>query len=155
MAQEGTAMVERNAPRRADHAWFRPVTARWMDNDVYGHVNNAHYYSYFDTVINRYLIEQGGLDVRSSPVVGFVVSSACDFFRPVAYPDDLEVGLRVDRIGRSSAHYGVALFTAGDDSARAAGRVVHVFVDRGTTRPVEIPDPIRRALEAIAARSGP
>jgi acyl-CoA thioester hydrolase len=145
MAQEGTAMVEKNAPRRADHAWFRPVTARWMDNDVYGHVNNAHYYSYFDTVINRYLIERGGLDVRSSPVVGFVVSSACDFFRPVAYPEDLEVGLRVDRIG----------FTAGDDSARAAGRVVHVFVDRGTTRPVEIPDPIRRALEAIAARTGP
>jgi acyl-CoA thioester hydrolase len=148
-------MVERNAPRRADHAWFRPVTARWMDNDVYGHVNNAHYYSYFDTVINRYLIERGGLDFRSSPVVGFVVSSACDFFRPVAYPDDLEVGLRVDRIGRSSAHYGVALFTTGDDSARAAGRVVHVFVDRGTTRPVEIPVPIRRALEAIAARTGP
>ena len=143
-------MLEKNAPRRADHAWFCPVTARWMDNDVYGHVNNAHYYSYFDTVINRYLIERGGLDIRSSPVVGFVVSSACDFFRPVAYPQDLEIGLRVDRVGRSSVTYGVGLFAAGDGVARAAGTLVHVFVERGASRPVEIPDPIRRALEAIA-----
>jgi acyl-CoA thioester hydrolase len=143
-------MVDEVAPRRADYAWFRPVTARWMDNDVYGHVNNAHYYSYFDTVINRYLIERGGLDIHASPVVGFVVSSACDFFRPVAYPDDFEVGLRVERIGRSSVLYGVAAFTGSDDAARAAGTVVHVFVDRGAARSVEIPEPIRRALEAIA-----
>jgi acyl-CoA thioester hydrolase len=148
-------MADQVAPRRADYEWFRPVTARWMDNDVYGHVNNAHYYSYFDTVINRYLVERGRLDIHASSVVGFVVSSACDFFRPVAFPDDLEVGLRVDRTGRSSAHYGVALFAAGDDAARAAGRVVHVFVDRETSRPVEIPDPIRRALEAIDAGSEP
>jgi acyl-CoA thioester hydrolase len=145
-------MGDKVAPRRADYGWFRPVTSRWMDNDAYGHVNNAHYYSYFDTVINRYLIEQGGLDVEGSPVVGFVASSSCDFFRPVAYPEDLEVGLRVDRIGRTSVRYGVAAFAQGDPVARAAGAVVHVFVDRGASRPVEIPLPLRRALEAIEAR---
>lgn len=143
-------MATKSSPRRADYAWFRPVTTRWMDNDAYGHVNNAHYYSYFDTVINQYLIERGGLDIHASPVVGFVVSSSCDFFRPVAYPDGLEVGLRVDGTGKSSVHYGVALFAAGDDAARAAGKVVHVFVDRGTSKPVPIPEPIRLALEAIA-----
>ena len=144
-----SAMADKVAPRRADYAWFRPVTPRWMDNDVYGHVNNAHYYAYFDTVVNRYLIEAGGLDIHAGKVVGYVVSSACDFFRPVAYPDDLEVGLRVNRIGRSSVRYGLGLFAVGDDAARAAGAVVHVFVDRATSRPVDVPGPLRRALEAI------
>ena len=144
-----SAMADKVAPRRADYAWFRPVTPRWMDNDVYGHVNNAHYYAYFDTVVNRYLIEAGGLDIRSGPVVGYVVSSTCDFLRPVAYPDDLEVGLRVNRIGTSSVRYGLGLFAVGDDAARAAGTVVHVFVDRATSRPVDVPGPLRRALEAI------
>lgn len=148
-------MVTKVSARRADYAWFRSITSRWMDNDVYGHVNNAHYYSYFDTVINQYLIERGGLDPHSSPVVGFVVSSSCDFFRPVAYPDGLEVGLRVDRTGKSSVHYGVALFAAGDDAARAAGMVVHVFVDRATSTPVQIPEPIRQALQAIAGGDRP
>jgi len=143
-------MATKPPPRRADYAWFRPVTTRWMDNDVYGHVNNAHYYSYFDTVINQYLIERGGLDLQASPVVGFVVSSSCDFFRPVAYPGGLEVGVRVERTGTSSGHYGVALFAAGDDAARAAGGLVHVFVDRASSTPAPIPEPIRRALEALA-----
>ncbi len=142
-------MADRVLPRRADYAWFRPVTPRWMDNDVYGHVNNAHYYAYFDTVVNRYLIEVGGLDIHGGKVVGYVVSSACDYFRPVAYPEDLEVGLRVDRIGRSSVRYGLGLFAAAGDAACAAGTVVHVFVDRGAAGPVEIPGPIRRALERI------
>jgi acyl-CoA thioester hydrolase len=143
-------MAEKDAPRRADYAWFRPITPRWMDNDVYGHVNNAHYYAYFDTVVNRYLIERGGLDIHAGKVVGFVVRSTCDYFRPVAYPEDLEIGLRVDRIGRSSVHYGLSLLAAGDDVARAAGTVVHVFVDREASKPVEIPEPLRRALEGIA-----
>ena len=142
-------MADRTPPRRADYAWYRPITPRWMDNDVYGHVNNAHYYSYFDTVVNRYLIERGGLEIHGGKVVGYVVSSACDFFRPVAYPEDLEVGLRVNRIGTSSVRYGVGLFSAGNDAACAAGTIVHVFVDRGASGPVEIPDPIRRALEEI------
>jgi acyl-CoA thioester hydrolase len=143
-------MADRIPPRRADYAWFRPITPRWMDNDVYGHVNNAHYYAYFDTVVNRYLIEAGGLDIHGGPVVGFVVSSACDYFRPVAYPEEIEIGLRVDRLGRSSVQYGLSLLAAGDEAVRAAGTVVHVFVDRATSKPVEIPAPIRRALESIA-----
>jgi acyl-CoA thioester hydrolase len=145
-------MAGKDVPHRDAYATFQTVTARWMDNDVYGHVNNAHYYSYFDTVINQYLIERGGLDLHASPVVGFVVSSSCDFFRPVAYPGGLEVGVRVDRMGTSSVHYGVALFAAGDDAARAAGQVVHVFVERATSTPAPIPAPIRQALEAIAGR---
>jgi acyl-CoA thioester hydrolase len=143
-------VAEREVPRREDYAWFGTVTARWMDNDVYGHVNNAHYYSYFDTVINRFLVERGGLDIHRGPVVGFVVSSACQFFRPVAFPVDLEIGLRVDRLGRSSAHYGVAVFAPGDTQARAAGTMVHVFVERAASRSTEIPGPIRAALQSLA-----
>jgi acyl-CoA thioester hydrolase len=147
-------MAERPVPRRADYARFHAVTTRWMDNDVYGHVNNAHYYSFFDTAINAYLIAEGGLDIRRGPVVGYVVRSACDYFGPVAYPDALEVGVRVDRVGTSSVHYGVALFAAGDERARAAGTMVHVFVDRDTSRATAIPAPLRRALEAIACGDG-
>jgi acyl-CoA thioester hydrolase len=147
-------MAERAVPRRAGYAWFHAVTTRWMDNDVYGHINNAHYYSFFDTAINAYLIAEGGLDIRRGPAVGFVVSSACDYFGPVAFPAPLEVGIRVDRVGNSSVHYGVALFAAGDDAARAAGKMVHVFVDRDTSRATAIPSPVRRALERIAAADG-
>jgi acyl-CoA thioester hydrolase len=120
-----------------------------MDNDAYGHVNNAHYYAYFDTAINAWLVARGGLDVRTSPVVGYVVSSSCDYFTPVAYPDPVEVGVRVERIGNSSARYAVALFRAGDALARAAGEMVHVFVDRRTDRSVPVPDAFRRALEEL------
>jgi acyl-CoA thioester hydrolase len=137
-------------PRRSDYAWFRVVTSRWTDNDIYGHVNNAHYYAYFDSAINDLLIRQGGLDIRGGPVVGFVVRSSCEYFAPVAYPDDLEVGVRAERIGNSSVHYGVGLFLAGGEEARAAGTMVHVFVDRATSRPMPIPAPLRRALEAVA-----
>jgi len=147
-------MTERTVPRRADFAWFHGVTTRWMDNDVYGHVNNAHYYSFFDTAINAYLIAEGGLDIRHGPIVGYVVTSACDYFGPVAYPVLLEVGIRVDRVGSSSVHYGVALFATGDDRARAAGTMVHVFVDRATSRASAIPAPVRKALEAIATGDG-
>jgi len=142
-------MAEKVVPRRGEYVSFRTVTARWMDNDVYGHVNNAHYYSYFDSVVNQYLIREGGLDIFAGPVVGYVVSSSCDYFKPVAYPDDLEIGLRVDRIGRSSVHYGVGVFLSGDDEARAAGSMVHVFVDRATSRPTSLPPKVREALEAI------
>lgn len=141
-------------PRRGAYAWFLPVTTRWMDNDVYGHVNNAHYYSLFDSAINRFLIERGGLDIHRGDVVGYVVSSSCDYFAPVAFPEALEVGLRVERLGNSSARYGLALFRAGDELARAAGAVVHVFVDRASSRPTPLPARIRAALEAIATGGG-
>jgi acyl-CoA thioester hydrolase len=141
----------RPAPRRGEYAWFLPATTRWMDNDVYGHVNNALYYALFDSAVNRFLIERDGLDIHRGDVVGWVVSSSCDYFAPVAYPDDLEVGLRVDRLGNSSVSYGLALFRVGDETARAAGAVVHVFVDRRTSRPTSLPERLRAALEEIAA----
>jgi acyl-CoA thioester hydrolase len=143
------------APRRGDYACFFPATTRWMDNDVYGHVNNAHYYSLFDSAVNRFLIERGGLDIHRGDVVGWVVSSSCDYFAPVAYPDDLEIGLRVDRLGSSSVTYGLAVFRAGDEAARAAGAVVHVFVDRRTSRPTSLPEKLRAALQEIAAARAP
>lgn len=130
---------------------FYPVSTRWMDNDVYGHVNNVTYYSYFDSTINRYLIEEGGLDIHKAPVVGFVVSSSCQFRRPVAYPDALSVGLRVLKLGNSSVTYELGIFRESDSEASAVGQVVHVFVDREENRSVSIPAPIRRCLEAVAA----
>lgn len=126
-----------------------PITTRWMDNDIYGHVNNVTYYSYFDTAINRYLIEVGELDINNAPVVGYVVSSNCQFKKPVAYPDALEAGLRVVRIGNSSVTYELGLFRSGDWEPAALGQVVHVFVDREQNRAVPIPQNIRGALERI------
>lgn len=126
-----------------------PITTRWMDNDVYGHVNNVTYYSYFDTTINQYLIEVGGLDINNSPVVGYVVSSSCQFRKPVAYPDVLDAGLRVIKIGNSSVTYELGLFRKGDVDVVACGQVVHVFVDREQDRAVAIPARIRAALERI------
>ncbi|WP_296250800.1 acyl-CoA thioesterase [Pseudomonas sp. UBA4194] len=134
---------------RADYRYFQPILTRWHDNDVYGHVNNVTYYSYFDTAVNTYLIEQGGLDIHGGAVVGFVVSSACDYFASVAFPDRLEVGLRVGKLGSSSVQYELAVFRAGEEEACAAGRFVHVFVDRATNQPVAIPDGLRGALERL------
>jgi acyl-CoA thioester hydrolase len=146
-------MPRRPPPSRAEYGHFERQSTRWMDNDAYGHVNNAHYYAFFDSAVNRYLITAGGLDVRGGPVIGLVVSSACDYFAPVAYPEALELGVRADRLGTSSATYGVALFVPGEDAARAAGTMTHVFVDRATARPVPIPARIREALEAIRVRA--
>lgn len=126
-----------------------PITTRWMDNDIYGHVNNVTYYSYFDTTINQYLIEVGGLDINNAPVVGYVVNSNCQFKKPVAYPDALEAGLRVIRIGNSSVTYELGLFRNGDVDPAALGQVVHVFVDREQNRAAAIPQTIREALERI------
>jgi len=147
-------MPPRAPPRRSDYPVLERISTRWMDNDLYGHVNNAHYYSYFDSVVNRFLVERGGLDIHGGPVVGFVVRSECDYLAPVAYPEPLDVGLRVEQIGNSSVRYGLAIFAGADDAARAAGAVVHVFVDRATSKPVSVPEPIRRALAEIAVEAG-
>jgi acyl-CoA thioester hydrolase len=120
-----------------------------MDNDMYGHVNNVVYYSYFDTVVNLYLIEKGGLDIHSAPVIGYVVSSGCNYISPVSYPERLEVGLRVDRIGNSSVQYGIAIFKLEETVASAHGHFVHVFVDRAVNKPVSVPPDLRRVLEMI------
>ena len=130
------------------------ITTRWMDNDVYGHVNNVTYYSYFDTVANAYLIEHGGLDVERSPVIGLVVESGCRYHTPVAYPQRLRAGLRVDRLGNRAVTYGVGIFTGDSDEAVAHGHFVHVFVDRETRTAVPIPDGLRQALAAIAVGVG-
>jgi acyl-CoA thioester hydrolase len=136
---------------RSDYAHFQPITTRWHDNDVYGHVNNVTYYSFFDSAVNTYLIEVGGLDIHGGAVVGFVVSSSCDYFASIAFPDRIEIGLRVGKLGNSSVQYELAVFKAGEDEACAAGRFVHVFVDRESNRPVSIPDGLRKALSDLLA----
>lgn len=136
-------------PVKDDYRWFCDMPTRWMDNDVYGHVNNVTYYSYFDTAANRYLIEAGGLDIHNAPIIGFVVESHCRYMAPVAFPDTLTVGLRVDRLSEKSVTYGIAIFTHEQSSASAAGEFVHVFVDRTSGRSTAMPHPIRQALEQI------
>jgi acyl-CoA thioester hydrolase len=136
-------------PQRTDYPHFQPITTRWHDNDIYGHVNNVTYYSFFDSAVNGYLIERGGLDIHDGEVVGFVVSSSCDYFASIAYPDLIEVGVRVRKLGNSSVQYELAVFKAGEAEACAAGRFVHVFVDRTSNRPVAIPDGLREALSLL------
>lgn len=142
-------MTEVEQETRKNYKQFYPITTRWMDNDYYGHVNNVTYYSYFDTAANRYLIEAGGLDLDNASVIGVVVNSGCTYRKPVAYPQTLEAGLRVDRLGNSSVQYGLAIFAEGDQDACAFGHFVHVFVHRKTNLPVPIPPDIRIALERI------
>ena len=132
-----------------DYGYLLPITTRWMDNDVYGHVNNVTYYSYFDTVANHFLIREGGLDIHTSPVIALVVESKCSYRAPVAYPDELRAGLRVDRLTNRSVTYGVAIFAAEDDEPVAQGYFVHVFVDRESRNAVPIPQRIREALSTL------
>ena len=138
-----------STPVRDDYRHFQPITTRWHDNDAYGHVNNVTYYCFFDTAVNTYLIEQGGLDIHDGEVVGFVVSSACDYFASIAFPECIEVGLRVGKLGNSSVQYELAVFKAGEEEARAAGRFVHVFVDRTSNQPVPIPGMLREAMQRL------
>ncbi len=135
--------------QRASYRYFTDITTRWMDNDIYGHINNVVYYSYFDSVANKYLIEEGGLDIKDSQVVGFVVASNCQYKSPIAYPQAIEAGLRVNRLGNSSVEYGIGIFQQGSAVASAIGTFTHVFVDRSTDKPVAIPASIRSALEAV------
>src|SRR3954466_15575545 len=134
---------------RSAYRHFLAIPTRWMDNDVYHHVNNVVYYSYFDTVINRYLIDDGGLDIQASPVIGIAVETTCRFRKSFAFPEAVEAGLRVGHLGNSSVRYEVGLFGAAEDEARAEGHFVHVFVDRATNKPVPIPPRIRAALEKL------
>jgi acyl-CoA thioester hydrolase len=138
-------------PVRADYKVFYPITTRWSDNDIYGHVNNVTYYSYFDTVANRYLIEEAGLDISDGRIVGFVVNSGCEYHAPITYPESIEAGLRVDRLGNSSVQYGIAIFREGEQEAAAHGHFVHVFVERAENRSVPIPRDLRTALERLLA----
>ena len=139
-----------NAPlapaARSTYRMFLAIPTRWMDNDTYGHVNNVTYYSYFDTVVNEHLIRAGGLDIREGAAIGIVVETACRFHAPLSFPEVIDAGLRVAHLGRSSVAYEIGLFRRGEATATATGRFVHVWVDRATRRPVEVPPPIRAAL---------
>ncbi len=128
---------------------FRPVLTRWMDNDAYGHVNNVHYYSYFDSAVNGWLVEKGQLSITESPVIGLVVESGCTYFESVTFPDALEAGIVVAHLGRSSVRYRIGIFKQGAQQVAAQGHFVHVYVDRATQKPVEIPPETRRALSAL------
>jgi acyl-CoA thioester hydrolase len=134
---------------RGAYPAFLAIPTRWMDNDTYGHVNNVTYYSYFDTVVNEHLVRAGDLDIRHGDAIGIVVETACRFHQPLSFPEVIDAGLRVARIGHSSVTYEIALFRAGDEDAAATGRFVHVWVDRASRRPVAVPPRIRSALEAL------
>ena len=133
--------------KRTDYFYFESLTTRWSDNDVYGHINNVTYYSYFDTVANNYLIKNGHLDIHTDDVVGFVVHSSCDYFSPIAYPQSIEVGFRVNKLGNKSVEYGMAIFKNNAPDAVACGTFTHVFVSRSNGGSVAIPSEIRAALE--------
>lgn len=144
MADEGQETRER-------YARFVEIPTRWGDNDVYGHVNNAVYYTYLDTVVNGLLIERGLLDLAGSPAIGVVVETGCRFHRPLVFPEAIEVGLRVARLGNTSVRYELGLFRRGEATPSASAHFVHVYVDRGSRRPVPLPSEVRRALEALMA----
>jgi acyl-CoA thioester hydrolase len=136
-------------PSRADYPHFQRITTRWKDNDVYGHVNNVEYYSYFDTVINTLLIREGGLDIHTGEAIGVCAESHCRFTAALAFPDAVDAGLRVARLGKASVRYEIGLFREGADELAAEGWFVHVFVDRATRRPTPLPGPMREALEHL------
>jgi acyl-CoA thioester hydrolase len=136
--------------KRADYPHFLTIPTRWADNDVYGHVNNVVYYSYFDTVVNEYLLRAGVLDFERGSTIGLVVETQCNYFAPISFPEHIEAGLRVTKLGNTSVRYEVAIFSAGADEASAQGHFVHVYVDRETRRPVPLPEALRAALEPLA-----
>jgi acyl-CoA thioester hydrolase len=135
--------------QRADYRRFVPISTRWHDNDVFGHVNNVVYYAFFDTAVNTILIEGGVLDPLHGAVVGLVVETRCTYFASIAFPDPVEVGVRVDHIGRSSVRYGLGIFTLPGDAVMAQGEFTHVYVDRLNRTPVEVPAELRRVLGAL------
>jgi acyl-CoA thioester hydrolase len=136
-------------PARADFRVLVPVPTRWADNDQYGHANNVVYYAWFDTAVNGWLSRATGSDVARRPAIGVVAETSCRYLAPVAFPDDLEIGLGVERLGRSSVTYRLAVFRAGDQACAAVGRFVHVYVDAATRRPVPVPDDVRAVLAAL------
>ncbi len=135
--------------QKSDYRHFQLIPTRWMDNDIYGHVNNVHYYSYFDTAVNQFLIERGVLDIHGGDVVGFVVDTACSYFSPIAFPDQVQAGIRVEHVGNSSVRYGIGLFRNEDSRLAAAGSFTHVYVRRSSGKSVPVPDAVRGVLEAL------
>jgi acyl-CoA thioester hydrolase len=139
------------ASTRETFRHFQVIATRWADNDIYGHVNNVVYYSYFDTIVNQYLIEQHVLDIEKSTVIGLVVETQCQYFSPITFPDVVHAGLRVSKLGNSSVRYEIGLFRNDEKTASAQGHFIHVYVDRASRRSVALPDDLRSALQKIAA----
>ena len=144
-----TPVTRPQARPRSHYRVFRTIGTRWMDNDVYGHVNNVVYYSWFDTAVNAWLIEQGALDIHGGEVIGLVIETQCNYFAPLAFPQTVWAGLRVAHLGSSSVRYEVGLFAQGQENAAACGHFVHVYVDRETRRPVTLPDKLQATLQTI------
>ncbi|CAB3868048.1 acyl-CoA thioesterase [Achromobacter piechaudii] len=143
-------MTERPQPtERDEYSYLLSLDTRWGDNDVYGHVNNVVYYAFFDTAVNKHLIEQGVLDIARSDTVGLVVDTQCSFFSSIAFPDEVHAGLKVVHLGKSSVRYEIALFRNDNEQAAALGRFVHVYVDRATNTPVPIPAPVLQVLKTL------
>jgi acyl-CoA thioester hydrolase len=148
-----TADATKPAPAQvSDYPFHMPIQTRWMDNDVYGHVNNVTYYSYFDTAVNGYLIGKGALDIEKSPVIGLVVETSCRYRAPLTFPESITAGIRVARLGTSSVRYEIGLFRACERDAAAEGHFIHVYVDRSTRRPVPLPAELKAALLQLVVR---
>jgi acyl-CoA thioester hydrolase len=153
LAKSGSMSENKNekplAAARSAYKVFRSITTRWMDNDAYGHVNNVVYYSWFDTAVNAYLIEQGVLDVEHGQTIGLVIETRCNYFAPLAFPQTVEAGIRVAQLGSSSVRYEVGLFAQGQALSAARGHFVHVYVNRETRRPTALPANLKTVLETL------
>lgn len=134
----------------ADYVFFHEMQTRWKDNDIYGHVNNVEYYSYFDTAVAAFLVSKLGLYFKSSPVIAYVIETSCTYFESLAFPDRIKVGVRIVKLGNSSVRYELAVFKNDGQQACAQGHFVHVYVDRATDKPTSIPDEVRQAMQSIA-----
>jgi acyl-CoA thioester hydrolase len=135
MLDQNTNKMKITPNTRQDYRWFTPITTRWLDNDVYGHINNVIYYAFFDTAVNQYLLSKGVLDIHAGHQIGLVIESGCSYFAPLSYPQVIDAGIRVAKIGNTSVRYEIGLFAAGSASAAAQGYFVHVYVDKKTRRP--------------------
>ena len=135
---------------RSDFKWFIDLQSRWMDNDAYGHINNVIYYAWFDTAVNRFLVDNELLDYQNDTVHGIVIESKCTYLKEFTYPDVAKAGLKLQRLGNTSVAYDIGLFHVGDDDAAALGYLVHVYVDTQTRQPVRVPDTVRAGIEALA-----
>jgi acyl-CoA thioester hydrolase len=146
-------VTERATPdRRDDYRYFQTMTTRWMDNDSYRHMNNTTYYSFFDTIVNQYLIENGLLDVENGEVIGLVAETMCSYFKSLGFPSKVTVGLRVGRLGSSSVRYEIGMFREQDETTSAQGHFVHVYVDRASGRPVPLQDALRSAVSRLLVK---
>lgn len=145
-----TQAIKPQAQPRSAYRVFRSLTTRWMDNDAYGHVNNVVYYSWFDTAVNAYLIEQGVLDIAHGETIGLVVETQCHYFAPLAFPQTVEAGIRVARLGASSVRYEIGLFAQGAPLTAASGHFIHVYVDKATRRPTPLPLNLKTVLERLS-----